>query len=146
MTGDEMIQKFQCPGCVGGPFRKCYKAASEAPAFRCKAHVCGTMMLGVGSMALGLPKGFCKCNAADDTTSRTRQTTNFLHIRCWMEGTAPKWDYLNVPVWAMENDGFLFVRSFSPRIGWHCVDVIEGGTMAMAPNAFDIGTRIDDID
>lgn len=46
----------------------------------------------------------------------------------------------------MVRDGFLFVRTFLPRINVSYVDVIEHGIMEMVPNAIDISEFIDEID
>jgi hypothetical protein len=69
-----------------------------------------------------------------------------MFIRLWVSGTAPDWDRFNVPVWAMEKDGFLFVRTFAPRLDEGSVDVIEGGTLKMVPQAIDISPFIDEMD
>jgi len=100
-------------------------------------------VLGGDSFALGMPKGFNKCRRP---WGPNQPRDNSLNIRIWSEGEAPTWDNKNVPVWAMEQDGFLFVRTLSPRIGVLAVDVIEGGTLALVPTAIDVGEFIDEID
>jgi hypothetical protein len=80
-------------------------------------------------------------------------------IRLWPktetgEITHMDWDQFNVPVWAMEGGksgdpdhaGFLFVRTYSPRVNRMAVDVIEGGTLELVPNAIDVGKFYDKID
>ena len=71
---------------------------------------------------------------------------NKIDIRLWPGGTKLDWDKLNVPVWAMVKDGFLFVRTFAPRINRTWIDVIEHGTMDMVPNAINVSEFIDEID
>lgn len=46
----------------------------------------------------------------------------------------------------MELDGYLFVRTVSPRTARIFTDVIEGGTLAMAPGAINVGEFYDEID
>lgn len=53
---------------------------------------------------------------------------------------------LNVAVWAMEHEGALFVRTYSPRVDAGTVDVIPGGTLAMAPGAINVAEFADEID
>lgn len=69
-----------------------------------------------------------------------------MDIRLWVSGTKPEWDRLNVPVWAMVDDGFLFVRTFAPRVNMSWVDVIEGGDLSMVPNAINVGAFVGEID
>jgi hypothetical protein len=145
MTKEEMVEQFICPGCVGGSDTKC---GSYEPNPRhkiestCIKHVVGTSSLGFGSFALGLPKGFCRAGF-EPITMRHHNT---MYINCWLEGTHPDWDKLNVPVWAMEEDGFLYVRTYSPRINEARTDVIEKGTLALVPGAVDVGKFIEEID
>lgn len=98
-----------------------------------------------GHIALGMPKGF----------NRTRRngnpdplfgTDNKLKVFFWEEGTSPGWDRLNVPVWAMEEDGYLFVRTYAPRIDKTWIDVVEGGKLSMVPQAINVGEFYDEID
>jgi hypothetical protein len=99
-------------------------------------------MIGLGNtIALGLPKGFDKTGWREDGTRR-----NKMSIRLYLKNQKPAWDHLNVPVWAMEKNGFLFVRTFAPRIDATWVDVIEGGTMEMVPVAINVADFIDEID
>lgn len=144
MTEEEMIKKFQCPGCVGGPSpRSCeeFKLVKEYGA-KCAGHVMGTSINLMTHIALGLPKGYNRSGPRDDMT-RTRST---LSLGLWVKGTAPEWDKLNVPVWASEQEGFLFVRTYSPRTDRTRIDVVEGGTMALVPGALDTNKFVDEFD
>ena len=152
-AAEKLIEEFQCPGCVCDSRVKGCKAYEfremEGGSFRCDGHVCGTTMMPGGTIALGLPKGFCKTGHERDPLDRTGKTLrgrSKADIRIWRKGKSPAWDRLNVAVWAMEQDGFLFVRTFSPRINVTYVDVIEGGTIAMTPNAINVGEFIEEID
>lgn len=146
MTNEELIEKFQCTGCVAGPNPKSCESykPSKNPAFvQCEGHVLGTIIAGIGNFALGLPKGFCR-PGWDFTNDRPASK---MAIRLWpTPPPATMWDYLNVPVWALVKDGFLFVRTYSPRTNTPFVDVIEGGTLDLVPNALNVETFYDDID
>jgi hypothetical protein len=143
MTPEQLIEKFQCPGCVVGMSTNCGKFnLDNAYGYCCKAHVLGTSF-GIGNnFAPGLPKGFCKPGPDD----KREKSKNIMSIRLWISGTAPDWDHLNVPVWALEEDDFLFVRTYCPRINDAYVDVIEKGTIGMVPKAINVSKFIDEID
>lgn len=143
-TKEEMIEKFQCPGCVSGPNPKTCPSfkLKEEYAFSCGGHVMGTSINMQIHIALGLPKGFNRSPPRDDMM-RTRSQ---LELGLWLEGTAPEWNFLNVPVWAMEEDGHLFVRTYSPRTDRGRIDVIEGGTLALVPQAIDIKPKLEEFD
>ena len=97
-------------------------------------------------MCLGLPKGFNRCGYEVDGDSMFKSTGRLL-IRLWPKGTDPHYDKFNVPVWAMEKDGFLYVRTYMPRTNKGCTDVIEGGTITeFCPDAIDVGEFYDEID
>jgi hypothetical protein len=135
-----MIEKFQCPGCVNGCDTQCGQYNYDKDRHSCSAHVLGTQ-IGFGNLvAIGLPKGFNKpgFNERDRAMSK-------MNIRFFKQ-TIPEWDKLNIPVWAMEKDGFLFVRTYCPRINVCFVDVIEGGTLSMVPGTINVGDFIDEID
>ena len=139
-----MVEKFQCPGCVCGSDTKCGKFCWDAEWQRCVSHVLGTMV-GLGnSIALGMPKGFNKpgFNLSKDPMLAYSQ----MLIRLWPGPEIQTWDHLNVAVWAMEQDGFLFVRTYCPRINVGYVDVIQGGTLELVPNAIDVSKFIGEID
>ena len=141
----EMVERFQCPGCVCGGNTECGSYRFTEEERRCVGHVLGTM-IGLGnSIALGLPKGFNKPGLDFSNPNRIR-ARNTIDVRFWAFGEEPGWDHLNVPVWAMEQDGFLFVRTFAPRVNMSWVDVIEGGTLEMVPRAIDVAAFIDQID
>lgn len=124
----KMIEEFQCPGCVGGGSVDCDSFVFESDGNYCEAHVLGTLIGGVGNFALGLPKGFCRPGFNVD-----RKPKNKIALRFWKAGTMPDWDDLNIPVWALEKNGFLFVRTYMPRINIGITDVIEQGKMGIIP-------------
>ncbi len=143
-----LIEEFQCPGCVCGSNTSCGKfEILDKDSNRCNGHVLGTM-LGLGnSVALGLPRGFNKPGLTYDNLGKEPpRARNTMDIRFWLKGEHPKWDDLNVPVWAMEKNGFLFVRTFAPRINICWVDVIQEGKMKLTPKAIDVSSFSDQID
>jgi hypothetical protein len=138
----EMVEMFQCPGCVCGSDTTCGRFKLEDDyGQHCAAHVLGTSILGVGTFALGLPKGFNR-SGVDPVT---KMPLSRMNIRLYETG-APEWDHLNVPVWALEREGFLFVRTYSPRVNKTIVHVIKGGALALVPNALDVAKFEDQID
>jgi hypothetical protein len=136
----QLIEKFQCPGCVCGMDTDCGALKlNEEYGVSCRGHVIGTH-IGLGNpVALGFPKGFNKpgFNLFEEGPCKHR---NQMLVRLWEKDATPEdlWDDFNVPVWAMVVDGFLFVRTFSPRINMTYVDVIEEGTLEMVPQAINI--------
>lgn len=156
-TADElnMISEFQCPGCVCGsaPADECesYSPQTNYGFVKCAKHVAGTLLhsaaTGPLSFNLGLPKGFCRrgCEQSHDTP-RERQEDN---LRLFIAPNGPEWDKLNVPVWAIEKDGHLFVRTYLPRKNLNFIDVIKGGCLADIPKLqcpIDVGEFVDEID
>lgn len=140
----QLIEQFQCPGCVCGGDTKCDAFAFESlpNMFRCKSHVPGTTIMPGGRVSLGLPKGFDKVGLLIERPSDERST----NIR-FITNPLKEYDHLNVPVWAMEKDGFLFIRTMCPRLNYTYVDIIEGGKIAdICPKAIDVATFIDEID
>ena len=91
-----------------------------------------------GLLCLGLPKGF-------NRLSRQRENDE-IAVRLWTSDNPPSWDNCNIAVWAMEKNGFLFVRTMAPRIDLCWVDVIKGGTLDLCPEAVDVGEFADEID
>lgn len=141
---EKMVEKFQCPGCMLGSDIKCgkYKLEAEYGA-KCMSQAPGTFILGVSShIFLGLPIGFNKSQMIHAAMSPDRMTP----IRLWLEGTHPEWNKLNVAVWAMEEDGYLFVRTAIPRRGQIYIDIIKKGTLALCPGAINVAEFKGDID
>ena len=141
MKEKELVEKFQCPGCVLGSDTACGSYNFDHRELRCVTHVLGTQ-IGLGNpIALGLPKGFNKPGFNEKGRPK-----NKVNVRLFQVGTYPEWDYLNIPVWALEKDGFLFVRTFAPRIDCSWVDVVDGGTLKLCPNAINVAEFYNKID
>ncbi len=93
-------------------------------------------MLSKGVIALGMPKGFNRVEVApsnlliphDDLVDTL---TARVPIMLWdsMEAfyATYKIGKFNVPIWVMEQDGYLFLRVISPRINALSIHVIRGG-------------------
>ena len=140
----DLIEEFQCPGCVCGSDTDCKAFVFESlpNMFRCKAHVPGTTIAPGGRVSLGLPKGFNKVGLLIEMQSGDRST----NIR-FMKDPLNEYDHLNVPVWAMEKDGFLFVRTMCPRLNYTYVDIIKNGKInTICPQAIDVADFIEEID
>lgn len=141
----EMVEEFQCPGCTNGhkPDSCCSFELDdwdEDETCRCKNHSAGTFMAGVSCLNLGLPKGF-------NRVQKPRHQEKWTNIRLMPTGKIPKYNHLNIPVWAMEKDGYLFVRVICPRVDWRFVDVIKGGKFTdLPPNTINVAEFIDEID
>lgn len=166
MISDEeknMIEKFQCPGCSGGcdpdncdmfkVTRYENQFGGTFQLFYCESQSAGTILSGAGKIALGLPKGFDKVGAISNCLNYDKITTN---IRLFLSTPINFYNYLNIPVWAMELDGYLFVRTYSPRINVGYVDIIKGGNLSDLKVSddnfnvdfplYDVSKFIDDID
>ena len=144
----DMVKEFQCPGCVNGYSPDTcgsYSLWSEYGE-RCQNHVLGTTVNFSISFALGLPKGFNRPTLDLHEGLPAKRCNSVMEIRLWTQNTAPRWNKFNVAVWAMERDGYLFVRTVSPRTARIFTDVIEGGTLSMCPGAVNVGEFYDDID
>ena len=109
---------------------------TEVGGYRCEKHHPATMMLGFGKLALGLPKGFHRLGKCGFDMRLFEKP----------EDAKDLWDHLNVPVWAMEKDGYLFVRTYAPRVNETWVDVVKEGTLGLVPKAINVGEFFDDID
>lgn len=148
----DMIREFQCPGCSVGTYPdegcEAYKLDEDPYMFHCSAWHPGTFMGGVGRIALGLPKGFLRTGAVDLEIMK-----HYFRLHESPEA-CPEFNRFNVPVWAMEENGYLFVRTYSPRNNWLYIDVIKDGKIEMASftdgefkhQAIDVGKFIDEID
>jgi len=143
LTVVAMIGEFQCPGCVYGPDPKScsqykYEEHEHVGSACCATHCAGTRILGIGRVVLGLPRGFNRYGTSDD-----------MPIRLYEKGH-PKgvWNPFNVPVWKMMWEGFLLVRTYSPRVNRSYIDVIQGGNIddPALKNAYDVGAFYNEID
>lgn len=148
MTVEDMIQRFQCPGCMLGSDITCGEYQIDIFSHggaKCKSHALGTLIGFNNAIAIGMPKGFNKpgFNISEKDEFRCRGS---MSIRLYDSDDIMTWDKYNVPVWALEQDGFLFVRTYCPRINTGYIDVVQGGTLALVPEAMDVSEFIDQMD
>ena len=145
MTNEEMVEKFLCVGCVCGSDTSCgsYRAPDGWPS-GCAGHVLGIIATGIGHFALGLPKGFNRSGWC----FHDQRTHNQMSVRMIPAGSAgPAYNDFNVPVWCLDEDGFLFVRVALPRLSGWILDVYEGGKKSeICPDAIDMTGRTDEYD
>ena len=145
-VGEEMVKEFQCPGCVSGPFEECFEKANHSSA--CKNHFPGMDVYpNVGTINLGLPKGF---NRVGYPPAEEQKGCFIRLYESWEEKLSIEkygYDNFNVPVWAMEKDGYLFVRVYSPRINMTYVDVIKDGKLEnLPPKTINVAEFVNDMD
>jgi hypothetical protein len=142
-----MIKRFQCCGCTCGsnPDDGCLKFEEIGNGwFRCGAHSAGTIIAGVGKIALGLPKGFNKVGALGNSLDIDGISTN---IRLKLDAEKEHYNRFNIPVWAIEEKGYLFVRCYCPRINRGYIDIIRGKTIEeICPDAKNVRDFYDDIE
>lgn len=149
-----MVETFQCPGCIHGDDTRCGKfrlhelgtATSHVDGerliggFRCGSHEAESGING-RRINIGLPVPFARVQYREGAQEEVK-TNIRMHLYPVNYGTY--WDVFNVPVWAMEMSGVLFVRTYSPRIDQTHVDIITGGSMEWLqksyPTAVDIGS------
>jgi hypothetical protein len=141
-----MVEAFQCPGCAIGGDTKCGKFKTDTYSQSCASHAPGTWLLGGPVIMLGLPKGFNKFVRVENDKSGCGAPEVRLHPNTETVPTKTAWGLLNVPVWALVKDGYLFVRTFSPRINRTFIDVVKGGTLDMVPQATNIEPHLEGMD
>lgn len=139
----EMVEDKQCPGCIRGSNTKCgsFEMHKDEEFFTCKNWRPSTFMSGVGRIVLGMPRGFNRTGCVEFGDKP------FVYMRLY-ESPEKMMNYnkFNVAVWAMEHDGYLYVRCYSPRANHLYVDVIKGGKMENVPGAVNVGEFYNEID
>lgn len=154
-TQRKMVHEIQCPGCIQGcDPATCKKldlreyADDWGTLFRCDSHRPATFVSGIGRIMLGLPRGFCRMGAQWEAfLGLSDRPPGAGFIRLWEKDKAPAFDVFNVPVWALEKDGYLYIRTYMPRVNWTVVDVIEDGSCKkICPNAIDVANFYDEMD
>ncbi len=92
-----------------------------------------------------MPKGFCNVGDISNNLTNEKRTHN-IRLYSNPEDVYP-YDRLNVPVWVMEHEGYLFIRGLSPRINMTFIDIVKDGKIKdICPNATDVSEFIDEID
>ena len=144
----KMIEKFQCPGCMAGSDTTCGKCKlqEDNPGFCCKSHYPATICHPGGKIYLGLPTGFDKVGAILNKEDKAHNIVMFASIR---EMEERYYDYLNIPVWVMEYEGYLLVRKYIPRLNESVIEIIKGAKkedIIYTPQVYDVAEFIGDID
>ena len=147
MNAKEMIEEYQCPGCVCGSDTSCgkYKESTAFNGVFCESWVPGTIVWPNGAIALGMPKGFNKGHKpyrAPSFNDRGNYPMSFLTSDQTFE-----FNKFNVAVWCLEMKNALFVRMFSPRINMTVTLVFDGKTQKdVCPEATNIQSILDEMD
>lgn len=103
---DKRVRKYQCTGCVSDPGSGCYEQGGETGNIACSKHTPGTLMSGVGTFLLGLPKGFCRLGECTTPVNIFKSYADIedlnlmFNIHCWKHLT---------------EDGHTLIRGFMPR-------------------------------
>jgi hypothetical protein len=104
MNQEQAVKEYQCAGCTNGSYEDCYKKGEYG--VECCSHEPGTFMAIVGTLFLGMPKGFNRLGQCKNT---------YINI---FEKFDDGWGYdkFNVPVWKhKDTHGNILVRGISPR-------------------------------
>jgi len=110
----EIIEEYQCAGCVCGGDTSCFEAHKIVGDLSCGKHVAGTMATGIGKFFLGMPIGFCRIG------HDKLEINIFKSIE-----TSWGYDKFNVPVWKHKNEkGHVFVRGIRPRLNMPFLHII----------------------
>lgn len=129
------VEKYQCPGCVGGMDTSCYEKASFGVG--CGKHTAGTRVLGhpMGLFWLGMPRGFCrtgelqhniKIEMYEGMEALAEENKNIPRVPSLKEReTNFFYDKFNIPVWKHRTkEGHVLVRGLCPRVNRPFVHVI----------------------
>lgn len=115
----QMIEEYQCPGCVDGPYPECYEHDPNESSITCTRHISGSLLMGASKILLGLPRGFNRIGGGVDMNL--------------FEKFSEGWGYnqYNIPVWkTLDTNGNTLVRGLSPRINRAFLHVFKGDCMA----------------
>jgi hypothetical protein len=102
-----VIETYQCSGCIEGHNISCFKHDYDG-GVGCGNHMAGTILPVVGTILLGLPKGFNRLGTSTSLRPKIYET---------FESSEWKYDVFNVPMWKhLSKEGHTFVRGFMPRL------------------------------
>lgn len=102
------IEEYQCSGCIVGGDISCFKKNTIVPeSVGCGNHSPGTMISGIGTIFLGMPKGF----------NRLGQQENMkIFMFDDFDSSEVGYNMWNVPTWKHLNElGHTLVRGLRPR-------------------------------
>ena len=119
MDCNEAIQNYQCTGCLFGPFEECFEQSPHSRS--CIKHKPATLISSIGTILLGLPKGF---NRLGDAKERCINIfTDFEDFKNFYT----EYNKLNVPVWKyLDNLKNTIISVYLPRVNVTSVHIFLG--------------------
>lgn len=107
------VEEYQCVGCSGDGFDVCFKS-NFTGGIGCGSHVPGTFISGIGSIILGLPKGFHRLGIYEKLNLKIYE--HFEDCK-FDDDESPVYNIFNVPVWKYLNEKqHTLVRGLTPRL------------------------------
>ena len=92
---EDFVKEYQCPGCIVGCFENgCYK--KEAFSVACEKHSAGTIIGGIGTIFLGMPKGFNRLGVCKNLKIRIYVDNDEMKNTLYQYKENPKY---TIPVW-----------------------------------------------
>jgi hypothetical protein len=130
----EAIKEYQFPGCVSEYPTKT-NVVQDGVGIEWSEHVAGTLVMPyVGTIFLGMPKGFNRLGIFDGHNKEQMNINIFENWEQFNELFIHSYGKYNVPVWKYVNEkGHTFVRGLMPRLNRpflhiileNCIDKIE---------------------
>jgi hypothetical protein len=126
MNAEEAIQEYQCPGCVSGPYPEC-RTKQNLGGVSCGSHCPGTMVSGIGTIFLGMERGFNRLGRVEpkqlpllifENEKQFEQDWRSTSIDGidGVEIPISMYSKMNVPCWKyLDKHGNTIVRGMSPR-------------------------------
>ena len=124
---NDLVKKYQCPGCIYSG-TGCYKPKIFGKGTECTNHIPGTSTPIIGTILLGLPKGFNRVGESKK-----------VHI--WMYDKFHEWpgyNNLNIPIWKyLDENNNTIVKLVLPRIPLFAIQIFRGNCMDKI-NCFEV--------
>lgn len=132
----DIVEKYQCPGCVCGGDTACGSAHNTGWGDQCDGHVPGTSIVGLRQrLLIGMPRGYNKLRRgclADGVTTP---------VRIFPPDESKHYGPFDVPVWSMQHGDNVLVRTFQPRTGVAWIDIHPNAKREdIAPESIDSST------
>ena len=106
----EAVERYQCSGCVAGYNTSCFKKNQDA-GVGCGKHLAGTMIISIGTIFIGLPKGFNRLGHLVKM-----KPIMFKNFKEFSESDWGNYEKFNIPVWKhLDEHGNTLVRGLMPR-------------------------------
>lgn len=125
MKNKEIVEEYQCSGCVSGPYEKCFKPIRPQLGIGCDKHCPGTtlfkMSTGMQRDFLGMPTGFSRLGKNNDLRIQIFENQK-------QQEAIWEYDKFNIPCWKHKNEkGHIIVKGLQPRISMMFIHVIIDG-------------------